>query len=55
VVNLKRREVVNLDGISTIISNVTAHCPFGKYSLPSIDLTQLVNDKINKNEKKECK
>ena len=43
-----------INSLRSIISNVTAHCPFGKYSLPSIDLTQLVNDKINKNEKKEC-
>lgn len=34
-----------INSLRTIISNVTSHGPFGKYTLPSIDMNELLKDK----------
>jgi len=34
-----------INGLRAIIANVTSHCPFGKYTLPSIDVNELLKDK----------
>ena len=41
-----------INSLRSIISNVTAHSPFGKYTLPSIDVNELLKNKgILKSEK----
>jgi len=34
-----------INSLRSIISNVTSHAPFGKYTLPSIDVNELLKDK----------
>jgi preprotein translocase subunit SecB len=34
-----------INGLRSIISNVTSHSPFGKYTLPSIDVNSLLIEK----------
>lgn len=34
-----------INSLRSIISNVTSHGPFGKYTLPSIDVNELLKDK----------
>jgi len=34
-----------INSLRSIIAGVTSHCPFGKYTFPSIDVNQLLKDK----------
>ncbi len=34
-----------INSLRSIIASVTSHCPFGKYTFPSIDVNQLLKDK----------
>jgi preprotein translocase subunit SecB len=34
-----------INSLRSIISNITSHSPFGKYTLPSIDVNELLKDK----------
>lgn len=42
-----------INSLRNILASTTAHGPFGKYTLPAIDVGQLLKDKQAKSEKKE--
>jgi len=46
---------ISINSLRNYLSTVTSYYPFGKYNLPSVDLTSLLNTKrkeLNKKEKK---
>ena len=40
-----------INSLRAIITNITAYCPFGKYTLPSIDVNSLLTDTKQSGEK----
>lgn len=45
---------ISINNLRNYISAITSYCPFGKYTLPSVDLTSLLNTKrkeLNKRSK----
>lgn len=43
---------ISINNIRNYISAITSYCPFGKYTLPSVDLTSLLNTKRKELNKK---
>tara|TARA_B100000378_G_scaffold276363_1_gene274149 strand:- start:12784 stop:13257 length:474 start_codon:yes stop_codon:yes gene_type:complete len=43
---------ISINNLRNYISAITSYCPFGKYTLPSVDLTSLLNTKRKELNKK---
>jgi hypothetical protein len=46
---------ISINNLRNFLSSMTSYCPLGKYTLPSVDLTSLLNTKkemLNKSKKK---